>query len=274
MARRALSVIDFFSLEAPFATEFRRLLHKLRIGTPDSTTKSLMVTSAVLSEGKSTISTFLALTAALHKEHKTLLIDADLRRPSIHRYFTIERDRGLTDVLSAGTPVSDCVRKTPIGTLDILTAGPAPSAAAEVFDAERIGRLTEEMKFYYDLIVVDTPPILPVSDPMLLAPKMDSTLLVIKAGSTKREIVERALKILGQVRLAGVVMNNIDNNLPYYYSSDYYGYKYETRPGPKRSGSSKSKRDKRSASGEEGKKESGTEIVAPETQGESKAKKD
>jgi capsular exopolysaccharide synthesis family protein len=267
MARRALSVIDFFNLEAPFATEFRRLLHKLRIGTPESTTKSLMVTSALLSEGKSTISTFLALTAALHKEFRTLLIDADLRRPSIHRYFAVDRGRGLSDVLISGKPVADCVRKTQVSTLDLLVAGPATSSAAEVFDADRIGRLTEEMKFYYDLIILDTPPILPVSDPMLLAPKIDTVLMVIKAGSTKREVVERAINIMGQMRLAGVVLNNMDNTLPYYYSSDYYGYRYETRPGGKGTSGGRGKSGKRPVKAE-------PEIVAPEAEGESKARKD
>ncbi len=274
MARRAISVIDFFSLEAPFATEFRRLLHKLRIGMPESTTKSLMVTSAVLSEGKSTISTFLALTSALHKEYRTLLVDADLRRPSIHRYFAIDRGRGLSDVLVSGKPVSEHVRKTQVSTLDILTAGSASHAPAETFDADRIGRITEEMKFYYDLIILDTPPILPVSDPMLLAPKMDSTLLVIKAGSTKREIVERALGIMGQIRLAGAVMNNVDDSLPYYYSSDYYGYHYDAGPGKKSTGSAQVKSGQRSdrSSGQKG--EHKPEAIVPEAQGDSKARRD
>ena len=100
MARSPLSILDFYSAEQPFATEFRRLLHRIKKNDNETELKSLLITSAMLSEGKSTISSFLAVTAARQKGMKTLLIDADLRRPTVHKLFAMERDNGLTEILA------------------------------------------------------------------------------------------------------------------------------------------------------------------------------
>ncbi|MCK4372698.1 MAG: hypothetical protein KAW61_06095, partial [candidate division Zixibacteria bacterium] len=89
----------------------------------------------------------------------------------------------------------------------------------------------DDMKFYYDLILIDAAPALPVSDPMLLAPELDGVLLVVKAGTTQRELVERAVEIIdpNRDRILGVVLNNMNNTLPYYHDYRYYGYEYRTR---------------------------------------------
>jgi len=226
VARKQLSIIDVFHQEAPFATEFRRLLHKTNVGRQDSKLRSVMITSAMLSEGKSTVAAFLALTAADHKKYRTLLIDADIRKPTVHGYFDLGRDRGLADILGAGLAPQDAIKKTSVDTLDVITAGWLDTNPSEVFDAEAIGLLCEQMQTYYEVVVVDSPPILPVSDPMLLAPKMDGILLVIKAGATQREVVARALNIIGTDRIIGVVLNNVDGKLPYYNNYGYYGYEY------------------------------------------------
>lgn len=226
MARKQLSVIDIFHQEAPFATEFRRLLYRVNADQSDSKLRTVMITSAMLSEGKSTVSSFLALTAADHRKYRTLLIDADIRKPTIHKFFDLGRDRGLADILGAGLAPQDAIRKTPVDTLDVITAGWLDTNPSEVFDAEAIGQLCEQMHTYYELVVIDSPPILPVSDPMLLAPKMDGVLLVIKAGATQREVVSRAMDIIGPERILGVVLNNVDGKLPYYNNYGYYGYEY------------------------------------------------
>lgn len=228
MARKPLSIIELFSLEQPFATEFGRLLHRLRKRGENRETKAIMITSAMLSEGKSTIASFLSLTAARQKGLKTLLIDSDLRRPTIHKFFSTERRPGLADAIADGTPAADVVKKTQLENLHLLTAGRSMSQPAEVFDAEAIGEVIEEMKFYYDLILVDAAPLLPVSDPLLLASKVDGLLLVVKTGSTQREVVERAVNILDlhRDRVLGVILNNMNNSLPYYYDYRYYGYEY------------------------------------------------
>lgn len=228
MARKPLSIIDLFSVDQPYVTEFRRLLHRIRRPENGADLKSVLVTSAMLSEGKSTIASFLAMTAALKKDFKTLLVDADLRRPSIHKFFGLKRAIGLAEIITEKLNAADTIKKTPVETLHILTAGRSVLHPAEVFNADVIGNVISEMKFYYDFIVVDSPPVLPVSDPMLLASQVDGLMLVVKAGATQKEVVERAIGILdiAKHRMLGVILNNLNNSLPYQYDYRYYGYDY------------------------------------------------
>jgi len=199
-----------------------------------------MVTSAMTGEGKSTVCSFLAVTAALKKGLKTLIIDADLRVPSIHKLFGIDSAPGLIEVLVDGLNPKNAVRKTKIEGLDVMTSGRRTDSPTEIFDPEGIGILINDMKFYYDLILVDCAPLLPVSDPMLLASKVDSTLLVVKAGTTQRELVQRAVGIIdpAQNRVLGVVLNNMNHSLPYYFDYDYYHYDYR-QPMPNETGKEK-----------------------------------
>jgi len=222
-------LLDIYDPEAPYATEFRRLLHSLTIKQVTPAPKTILITSAMLSEGKSTIAAFLSMTSAVHKKKKTLLMDCDLRRPTIHRLFGLERENGITEALIGDRKVREVVKKTANEYLDILTAGKAVTSPTDVFDSTAISRLLEELNFYYDLILIDCAPVLPVSDPMLLASEMDGVLMVVKAGTTQREVVKRAIGLLqsDNSRFLGVVMNNLNNSLPYYYSDGYYGYEYQ-----------------------------------------------
>lgn len=220
--------IDFFDHESSYGTEFRRLLNSINRVLKGLDAKTILVTSAMVSEGKSTVAAFMALTSARHKKQKTLLVDCDLRRPTVHRLFAAPRDRGVSDILVDGCKVKDLIRTTIEPNLDLLTAGRAIDKPTDAFDAAGIHKFLEEVRFYYDLIVVDCAPILPVSDPMLLAPEVDGVIMVIKAGSTQREVVKRAATLLknSTPRFLGIVLNNVSNVLPYYYSDSYYGYEY------------------------------------------------
>lgn len=252
MANHSISIIDYFSLESAMATEFRRLLSSLQTASTDREVKSVLITSAMLSEGKSTVCAFLAVTAA-KKGLRTLLIDSDLRRPSLHKLFMMPREQGLVDILADGAASKNVVKRTSLEKLDLITAGKAVAHPAEVFDPGAIGRLVGEMKFYYDLIVVDAAPIIPVSDPMLLAPVVDGVLMVVRAGATQRDVVRRAKEIMAGAtnRLLGVVLNNAENSLPYYFDQGYYGYDY----GQKAPGSGKgNNRKHRNGNGGESRK--------------------
>ncbi len=224
------SIISSFDSDAPFFTEFRRLILKIKNCSIDSEIKTLMVTSAILSEGKSTISALMSLTAAKENGLKTLLLDADLRKPSIHKLFGISREKGLSDVLTEGFDPKDAVKKTEIDKLDIITSGSYVKNPANVFDAEAISFMLDGMKFYYDIIIIDTPPVLPVSDPLLLSSKVDAIAYVIKAGSTSRDVVSRGLDILStsKHKIIGTILNNSNSSLPYFYDYRYIGYHYES----------------------------------------------
>ncbi len=227
--KKHTSIIDFYDIEAPYVTEFRRLLHEITNSSSSGELKTLMMTSAMLSEGKSTVCSFLAITAALKKGLKTLLIDTDLRRPTIHKVFQLQPKAGLKEILVEGYNPRDAISTTSIDKLDILTSGGFCENPSEVFDADALGTLFEELKFYYDFIVIDSAPLLPVSDPMLLASKVDGILLVVKAGATQKEVVRRAVEILNpkQNNLIGVTFNNMNHSLPYYYDYGYYQYEYK-----------------------------------------------
>ncbi len=261
MKRKRLSIIDSFDHEAPFATEFRRLLHKVVNAQSESELKSLLISSALLSEGKSTVCSLLGITAALHKGLRTLVMDCDIRRPCIHKLFRLERGHGMAEILAEGFSPRDAIRKTGVDKLDVITCGSDYTSPTELFDAEAIGTLIEEMKFHYDLVLVDAAPALPVSDPMLLAPKVDGILLVVKAGATQREIVQRAVEILdgGRKTIVGVVLNNMNHILPYHYDYRYYGYQYDrksSRPGKdvRLRDARRQKKDSRTSTGEAPKK--------------------
>jgi capsular exopolysaccharide synthesis family protein len=228
----AINLIEYYDQESPYATEFRRLLHNINGVVPEKETKTILVTSAMLAEGKSTVAAFLALTAARQKHKKTLLVDCDLRRPTLHRLFNLPRENGIAEILTEGKKIKDVIKKTAEPNLDVVTAGKAVAQPTDVFDSAAISSLLEEMRFYYDLILVDCAPILPVSDPMLLASSMDGVILVVKAGATQREVAKRATLLLkdDKTRLLGVVLNNLSNVLPYYYKESYYGYDHKPHP--------------------------------------------
>ncbi len=223
------SIIDFYDIEAPYVTEFRRLLYEINNREIAGELKTIMFTSAMLSEGKSTICSFLAITAALKKGLKTLIIDTDIRRPTIHKIFQLQPKAGLKEILEDGYNPRDAISTTSIDKLDILTAGGYCENPSQIFDADALGTLFEELKFYYDFIVIDAAPLLPVSDPMLLASKVDGILLVVKAGATQKEVVRRAVEILNPKlnNLIGVTFNNMNHSLPYYYDYGYYQYEYK-----------------------------------------------
>lgn len=228
MPRQKLIITDLYGVESAVATEYRRLLHNIRKRIDKAVIKSVMITSAVGGEGKSTISSLLAVTAA-RKGLKTVLMDCDFRKPTIHKIFGMNRGRGMTDVLSEGLPIKSAIKKTEQELLDVITAGKPTPHPSELFDTRAIASIVEELKFFYDFAFVDTPPVIPVSDPMLLAPEMDGTVLVVKAGETAREVVHRAAEIMNSntTNLIGVVMNNAKQSLPYYFDYTRYRDSYD-----------------------------------------------
>lgn len=230
--KTSLNLFEYFDAESPYATEFRRLLHNLNGTISGDKTKIILITSSMLAEGKSTIAAFLSMTSAGKKKRKTLLVDCDLRRPTLHRLFDLPREMGLVEALSEKKSLKEVIKKTSNDYLDIITAGKSVANPTDVFDSEAIHNLLNEGRFYYDLILLDCAPVLPVSDPMLLAPFMDGILMVVKAGSTQSEVAQRAARLLqnNRANFVGIVLNNLENALPYYYNESYYGYEYKQTP--------------------------------------------
>jgi capsular exopolysaccharide synthesis family protein len=224
-------IFDLYDPESPVGTEFRRLLHNITRATKGKERKSFLTTSAMLSEGKSTVSAYLALTSAAYKSHKTVLVDCDLRRPSIHRLFGLPLEGGVTDVIDGKLSAEEAFKGTKVENLWVLTAGTLKKNPTELFESQGVKKVVEQLKFYFELVFVDCAPIIPVSDPVELAPELDGVLLVIKAGTTQSEVILRAADIVqkADAEIVGVVLNNMNSVLPYFYNHSYYGYSYTSR---------------------------------------------
>jgi len=179
-----------------------------------------MVTSASPREGKSTTINNLAVAYA-QAECSVLLLDADMRKPTAHQAFGISNRYGLTGVLTGHCKAEEAIQSTHVNGLSVMTAGPVPPNPAEMIATNRMDRLLNELKDRFDLILIDTPPVLAVSDAQIMSTKCDGVLLVVKAGELKRGPALRAKEQLSFVkaRLLGVVLNQAKGMeaAPYYY---------------------------------------------------------
>jgi succinoglycan biosynthesis transport protein ExoP len=208
-----------------FAEAVRTLRNAILLGSFERPLKSLMVTSAAPAEGKTTTAVHLAIAHAEQK-HKTLLIDCDLRRPGVHEKLGIKPEVGLSTVLQNGMQWREkLVRLVEVPGLDILPAGPASRRAADLI-GNGLPRILEEAGHEYDLIIIDSPPILGFPEPLQMAAAADGIVLVARAGETNRDAVGSAITTLQRVRanVIGLVLNEVTKEMSdTYYYHGYYG---------------------------------------------------
>ncbi len=229
MAKQDGSIFDRFDDESPAGTEFRRLHVRLLREAESQALHTLQFTSSRRGEGKSTTSSHLALTMARHMEGRVIYVDCDLRKPRVHEIYGLPQAKGMTDLMRGVLPMKAVMKDTPQKNLKIITSGRVISGPSKLFDPKVIETTFDAIKAEADLVVVDSPPLLPVSDPLLLAPHMDGVVLVVMAGRTPRQVVRRSRELLQDVdaRILGAVVNNAVEALPYYYDYKYYGYEEE-----------------------------------------------
>jgi capsular exopolysaccharide synthesis family protein len=230
---RRNNLIRDYNAEAPYVTEVRRLLQTLlREGKRDGR-KVYLLTSASRGEGKSTISGLLAIGAARFFGQKTLLIDGDPRRPTQHQLFDVSKKPGLFEVLHGRSSLESAVRPTAIPTLSVMTSGDSTGPDSEAYRDDAFARLVRRVRDEYDLVIVDSPPIVPVAEPLMMSEHVDGVLLVVMAGKTPVNLIRRMKQIIEPVstKVVGVVLNNALDGLPYYYDYRYYGYR---QSGPSR----------------------------------------
>jgi capsular exopolysaccharide synthesis family protein len=174
-------------------------------------------------EGKSTTINNLAVVYA-QTNKKVLLIDADLRKPTAHHSFNISNRCGLTDMITNQCSMEMAIKETDVPNLSVMTSGSIPPNPSEILASQRMSMLLEELKEKFDFILIDTPPVLAVSDAQIIATKSDVVILVIDSGKVKRELVIKAKSSLEfvQAHILGVVLNKISpkESAKYYL---YYG---------------------------------------------------
>lgn len=204
------------------AESYRSLRTNIQYSSIDKQVKTLVVTSSNAGEGKSTVSGNLAYTF-FQSGKRVLIIDCDLRKPSLHRKFNVSNEVGLTDVL-VGTSELNKVMKKIDDNLYLLTTGTLPPNPAEIIGSNTMENFLEECKINFDYIILDTPPILPVTDSKLLAIKADATVLVVRSEISKSKHVSQAFKELGKVNanVIGTILNDVEmhsEKLYYDYSA-------------------------------------------------------
>jgi capsular exopolysaccharide synthesis family protein len=212
-----------------FGEAFRSLRTSLISKFPESGTKILTVTSAQPLEGKTTTACNIAMALA-YGGARVLLIDADMRRPGLHRPLRLTNERGLSQVLIGQARVRDVIQRTVDPNLLAITAGRTPSNPSELLASERMKTLISNLSHGpFDWIVIDTPPVLAVTDAVILAPLVSGVTFVVGAEMTRRRLAERALEtIMGApAKSAVVVLNKVDFARNKYYYSRYYGHQYK-----------------------------------------------
>jgi len=218
------SLVTFFNTKAPESEAYRMLRTNLSYTGVDKKHKVILISSSRMEEGKSTTAANLAITM-VQSEHKVLIIDCDLRRPKMHKLFAIDNTSGLTDVLTKDVEVNQInnhIEKI-IG-LDIITSGQTPPMPSELLDSKKMANLIVKMREEYDYIILDSPPILSVSDAIILSRIVDGVILVVASNETHVDAITTAKRALDKVEanLIGTVLTKTKiGKRGYNYYYDY-----------------------------------------------------
>ena len=217
--------IDLITLtdpRSPASEAYRTLRTNLSFYSVDEPIRTLVVTSPAPDEGKSTTIANLAVTLA-QGDNRTILVDCDLRRPSLHKIFGVNNERGLTTMVleEAGEPFLEA---TAVENLWLVPSGPKPPNPADLLGSRRVDQVIASLSERADIVLIDAPPVIGVTDAAVLGAKVDGVLLVISAGNTRREHAERAKELLekARVRIIGATLTNAprERTLGGYYDSE------------------------------------------------------
>jgi capsular exopolysaccharide synthesis family protein len=211
------------------ATEaFRTLRTRIQYALDDSKVKTMMITSTAPQEGKSTISSNLSVSFA-KSNIRTLLIDGDIRAPSIQTIFGIKGARGLAEYLSDNFSIDECTRKSVIRCLDIMVAGKIPPDPSELLSSPKMNDLIKKVRDQYDVVIVDTPPIMTVSDAEVISNYVDLSILVVSANKTELDWMRESIELLkkGSSNFYGVLLNKFDSKSSYHSYYKYYNKDYK-----------------------------------------------
>ncbi len=207
---------------SPYGNAFRRLQANLLVPDYGQPLRTLMVTSAEPDEGKSTIVANLALVMA-QSRRKIIVVDCDLRRPTLNKIFDLSNDVGLSSVLTGDTTLKASIQQSDSHRVKVLTSGPLPHNPSDLLGSPRMSALLQELARRFDNVVLDTPALVPVIDAAVIAPGVDGTLLVMKRGRVRRGDLETVLRqlTLSRANLIGVAVNRTKRSkrYDYYYQS-------------------------------------------------------
>ncbi|MDD3416492.1 MAG: CpsD/CapB family tyrosine-protein kinase [Lachnospiraceae bacterium] len=218
------------SSKSPVSEAYRGIRTNIQFANVDNNIKTILMTSAAPGEGKTTTLCNVAMTMA-DAGHKVIIIDCDLRKPRIHKFFEISNKEGITDVLLKGEDFKNFLKGGFHPNLEIITSGKIPSNPSEILYSNAMKNLIEKIKMEYDFVFIDTPPVIAVTDAVIMSGYIDGVVLVCASGKTEVEMAKKAKEALRKVNanILGVVLNRIpvkgQKYANYYYYSNEEGEK-------------------------------------------------
>jgi len=220
---QARHLISVTNPKSPISEAYRTLRTNISFSAVDEDLRVIMVTSAGPGEGKSTTVANLAATYA-QSDKRTVLIELDLRKPTVHKTFKLSNRLGISHVLTKQASLDEVIQDTDITNLSAITAGMIPPNPSELVGSKALGAILEQLKEQFDQIIIDTPPVLALTDAQLIATHCNGVVLVAEAGKVKRSALIDAKERLNIVkaRIVGVVLNNAKRKV----KDDYYYYYY------------------------------------------------
>ena len=223
-------IISIKNPKSPIAEAYRGIRTSIEFSNLDKNLQVITVTSSMQNEGKSTVLANLAVSFA-NLDKKVLIMEGDLRNPSVHRMFNISNIKGLTDILLQNKVFADCVHCTDVKNLHVLTCGAIPPNPSEMLSSKKIRDFIESLREYYDYIFIDAPPIGIVTDAGIISTFTDGCIFVVGAGEADIEMAKVSKERLEKVgaNILGVVLNKFESS----GASGYYNYYYEQETGRK-----------------------------------------
>lgn len=221
----ARKLITIENPKAIVSEQFRTIRTNINFSNPDKEIKSIIVTSSSPGEGKSTSSANIAAVYA-QAGKRVLLVDADMRKPTVHHTFGLKNIKGLSNYLTRQITLEEAVFETNQENLIIMPSGPIPPNPAELLASQSMNQLIADMTGHYDFVIFDVPPVLSVTDAQILSNRCDGTVLVVNSGEAEKAMVLKAKESLeaSQANILGVILNN------YTLERDHYYYQYYGQP--------------------------------------------
>lgn len=219
----AYSLITLEQTKSPISEAYRTLRTNVQFTSVDSETKKIMITSSGPREGKSHTIANLAVSMA-QAGKSVLVVDADMRNPTQHKLFGLDNGQGLSVALVQDQDYRKYIKETAVPGVMVLTGGPIPPNPAELVGSKRMKRLIQEFSEQFDMVLIDTPPIVAVTDAAILAQEVDGVILVLASGEVNKEYAQRAKELLDKVgaKILGAVLNKADMKTSEYYYYYYY----------------------------------------------------
>ncbi|MFC1849121.1 GumC family protein [candidate division CSSED10-310 bacterium] len=223
----SLDLITLHHPKLPISEAYKNIRTSILLSSDNFSPRKILVTSSQPKEGKTTTAINLAVTLT-QLDKKVVIIDADMRNPRIHKAFSLINSYGLSNFLTNNLDPKLLIKKCKVNNLGIITSGPRPSNPSELLSSAKMLQLIEKLSVTFDHVIIDSPPLLAVADALIIGKQVESTILIINADITSRETVAKARDRLFSVnvKIQGVVLNNVDTSKNSYYYYYYYPYKY------------------------------------------------